>query len=123
MLADDQTMLSQPAHARFAALDAIAPAHRVPRLVTSSAAEAIAWAPTLMRHGAGPGDVLRLMDLGHSGPESNHYQTLRAALEAQPAPTDPALETFRQTGIARFAELGREAGGREREERITGRIH
>lgn len=88
-----------------------------------SAAEAIAWAPILMRHGAGPGDVLRLMDLGHSGPESNHHQRLRAALEAQPAPADPALEAFRQTGIARFAELEREAGEREREERITGRIH
>ena len=88
-----------------------------------SAAEAIAWAPTLMRHGAGPGDVLRLMDLGHSGPESNHYQKLRASLEAQPAPADPALEAFRQTGIARFAELEREAAEREREERITGRIH
>jgi len=87
------------------------------------AAEAIAWASTLMRHGAGPGDVLRLMDLGHTGPESNHYQKLRASLEAQPAPADPALEAFRQTGIARFAELEREAAGREREERITGRIH
>ena len=88
-----------------------------------SAAEAIAWAPILIRHGAGPGDVLRLMHLGHSGPESNHYQRLRAALEAQPAPADPVLAAFRQTGIARFAELERQASEREREERITGRIH
>lgn len=88
-----------------------------------SAAEAIAWAPVLMRHGAGPGDVLRLMDLGHSGPESNHYQELRASLEAQPAPADLELEAFRQAGIARFADLEREAAEREREERITDRIH
>jgi hypothetical protein len=60
---------------------------------------------------------------GHTGPESNHYQKLRASLEAQPAPADPAVEAFRQTGIARFAQLEREAAEREREERITGRIH
>lgn len=67
-----------------------------------SAAEALAWAPILLRHGAGPGDVLRLMDLGHWGPESSHYQSPGAALEAQPAPTDPAVEAFRQAGIARL---------------------
>jgi hypothetical protein len=87
-----------------------------------SAAKALSWAPILMRHGADPGDVLRLMDLGHWGPESNHYQRLRAALEAELAPADPAVEAFRQTGIARFAELDREAAERERHERITGRI-
>lgn len=88
-----------------------------------SAAEAMGWAPVLLRHGAGLGDILRLMDLGHMGPESTHYGNLRAALEAEPAPLDAGLEAFRQAGIRRFAELEHEAAERERRERITGRIH
>ncbi|MBA3462438.1 MAG: ATP-dependent DNA ligase [Deltaproteobacteria bacterium] len=43
LLIDEQTMLSVPARERFTALDALAPAHAVPRLVTADAAEATAF--------------------------------------------------------------------------------
>ena len=43
LLIDDQTLLSAPARARFTALDALAPAHAVPRLITGDAAEATAF--------------------------------------------------------------------------------
>lgn len=43
LLLDDQTLLQAPARERFAALDALAPAHSVKRLVTNDAAEAIAF--------------------------------------------------------------------------------
>ena len=43
LLIDDQTLLSSPACERFSALDALAPAHAVPRLITGDAAEATAF--------------------------------------------------------------------------------
>jgi DNA ligase-1 len=43
LLLDDQTLLAAPARERLAALDALAPAHRVPRLITSDPAEAVAF--------------------------------------------------------------------------------
>jgi DNA ligase-1 len=43
LLADEQTMLAQPARDRFAALATLAPALAVPRLVTADAAEATAF--------------------------------------------------------------------------------
>jgi DNA ligase-1 len=43
LLVDDQTMLATPARERFAALDALAPQHAVPRLVTGDPAEATAF--------------------------------------------------------------------------------
>ena len=43
LLIDDQTLLAMPARARFPALDALAPAHAVPRLVTANADEATAF--------------------------------------------------------------------------------
>jgi DNA ligase-1 len=43
LLADDQTLLASSARERFAALDALGPAHRVTRLETRDAAEAIAF--------------------------------------------------------------------------------
>lgn len=43
LLADDQTLLAASARERFAALDALGPAHRVTRLETRDAAEAIAF--------------------------------------------------------------------------------
>ena len=88
-----------------------------------TAAEALAWAPTLRRHGAAEGEVLRLMDLGHVGPESGHYAKLRAALEAEPACIDVAAEAVRQTGIRMFADAERRALEREHRERVTGRVH
>lgn len=88
-----------------------------------SAAEALAWAPTLRRHGAAEGEVLRLMDLGHVGPESGHYAKLKEALEAEPVPADAAAEAVRQAGIQGFADAERSALEREHRERVTGRIH
>jgi DNA ligase-1 len=43
LLVDDQTMLAQPARARFSALAELAPAHVIPRIVTADAAEAAAF--------------------------------------------------------------------------------
>lgn len=43
LLLDDQTLLATAAGERFAALDALAPAHRLPRLVTGDAAKAVAF--------------------------------------------------------------------------------
>lgn len=43
LLIDDQTLLAVPARERFTALDALAPAHAVPRLITADAAEATAF--------------------------------------------------------------------------------
>jgi len=43
LLVDDQTLLAAPARDRFTVLDALAPAHAVPRLVTADAAEATAF--------------------------------------------------------------------------------
>lgn len=43
LLVDEQTLLATPAGERFAALDALAPAYSVPRMVTSSASEATAF--------------------------------------------------------------------------------
>ncbi|MBA3454823.1 MAG: ATP-dependent DNA ligase [Deltaproteobacteria bacterium] len=43
LLIDDQTMLAMPAQERFSALDALAPAHAVPRLITADGAEATAF--------------------------------------------------------------------------------
>ncbi len=43
LLIDDQTLLAVPAHERFTALDALAPAHAVPRLITNDGAEATAF--------------------------------------------------------------------------------
>lgn len=43
LLVDDQTLLAMPASERFAALDALAPAHSVPRVITADAAEATAF--------------------------------------------------------------------------------
>jgi DNA ligase-1 len=43
LLIDDQTLLAVPARERFSALDALAPAHAVPRLITGDAAEATAF--------------------------------------------------------------------------------
>jgi DNA ligase-1 len=43
LLADDQTMLSVPAHERFTALATLAPAHAVPRIITADAGEAAAF--------------------------------------------------------------------------------
>jgi hypothetical protein len=88
-----------------------------------SAAEALAWAPTLRRHGARDVEVLRLMDLGHSGPESGHYANLKAALEAEPESADPVAEAVRQAGIKSFADAERSAHEREHRERVTGRVH
>lgn len=88
-----------------------------------TAAETLAWAPTLRRHGAAEGDVLRLMDLGHVGPESGHYAKLKEALEAEPAAADAAAEDVRQTGIRMFADAERGALEREHRERVTGRVH
>ncbi len=43
LLIDDQTLLAAPARERFPALDALAPAHAVPRLITARAEEATAF--------------------------------------------------------------------------------
>lgn len=43
LLVDDQTLLATPAGERFAALDALAPAHSVPRVITADATEATAF--------------------------------------------------------------------------------
>jgi len=43
LLVDEQTLLATPARERFAVLDALAPQHAVPRLVTGDAAEATAF--------------------------------------------------------------------------------
>ncbi len=43
LLIDDQTLLSTPAGERFALLDALAPAHRVQRVITNDVAEANAF--------------------------------------------------------------------------------
>ena len=43
LLIDDQTLLAAPARERFPVLDALAPAHAVPRLVTANAEEATAF--------------------------------------------------------------------------------
>jgi hypothetical protein len=88
-----------------------------------TAAEALAWAPTLRQHGAAEGQVLRLMDLGHVGSESGHYAKLRESLEAEPTCADAAAEAVRQTGIRRFADAERGAFEREHRERVTGRVH
>jgi DNA ligase-1 len=51
LLIDDQTLLATAAHARFAALGALAPALVVPRLVTADADEANAYFETAVAHG------------------------------------------------------------------------
>ncbi len=43
LLIDDQTLLATRAEERFTALDALAPAHAVPRLITANAADATAF--------------------------------------------------------------------------------
>ncbi|MDB4960195.1 MAG: ligase ATP-dependent Dnl1 [Myxococcales bacterium] len=43
LLIDDQTLLANPARERFTLLDALAPAHAVPRLITNEAAAATAF--------------------------------------------------------------------------------
>lgn len=43
LLVDDQTLLAAPARERFPVLDALAPQHAVPRLITASAEEATAF--------------------------------------------------------------------------------
>ena len=43
LLIDDQTLLAQPARERFPALDALAPQHAVPRVITANAEEATAF--------------------------------------------------------------------------------
>ncbi len=43
LLVDDQTLLATPAGERFAALDSLAPAYSVPRMITADAAEATAF--------------------------------------------------------------------------------
>jgi DNA ligase-1 len=51
LLIDDQTLLATPAHARFAALGALAPSLVVPRLVTADPAEANAYFENAVAHG------------------------------------------------------------------------
>lgn len=43
LLVDDQPLLTAPARDRFAAIEAVAPAHAVPRIITGDAAEATAF--------------------------------------------------------------------------------
>jgi hypothetical protein len=85
-------------------------------------AEALAWAPVLLAHGASAVSIRFLTDLGHMGPESARYAELRAGFETVPPSVDPAVERVRQEAISDLAGLERKALEEEQRERVTGRI-
>lgn len=86
-----------------------------------SAAEALAWAPVMLRHGAWAGAVYGLTLFGtHTGEESHVYERLRKEFEAvQPSP-EPMVAEVRAAAIADFANREQIALASEREERVTG---